>query len=134
MADKKKNAHHRSSRLYYRLTTAVIMLVLLGGLAAVGWFSWTTVNDVLNHNDGSENIKVQGVDTESMTSLEQHDQDRRQGVNGLPALERDPFIIKGGPAAAVGAAAAVTTPATVAAPVKPLPEPEPVLTPISPIN
>jgi hypothetical protein len=110
MAEKPKATRRHNSHLYYRLAMASLVLVLLVGLGGVGWFIWSTMDDVVNHNDGSQNVKVQGVNTETLTALEKRDLERRGTANDLPPLSRDPFVT-GNPTAQAATTASATEPA-----------------------
>lgn len=93
MADKKKHFRRRPHpRLYFRLATAAVVLLMLGGLSYIGWFIWTTVDDVVNRNDNSESIKVQGINNETLLELEKRAAERVGKANSLPPIVRDPFV------------------------------------------
>jgi hypothetical protein len=130
MADKKKHFRRRPHpRLYFRLAAASVILLMLGGLMFIGWFIWTTVNDVVNRNDNTEGVKNQGISNETLLKLEKNAADRLDKARSLPPLVRDPFSKSKSeevaPTPVAPAEAAASAPVTST----PAPEPPPKLIP-----
>jgi len=114
MAEKKRGGRRRNPHLFHRLALAIVLLFLLAGLAVTGWFIWSTVTDVVDNSDGTSNIKVQGINTETLTTLEKIDQERHDDQKRPPAVERDPFVMKKAAPKKVEVPDVVAPPATLA--------------------